>query len=104
MHVRSGKRHPRSCVRTGLAAQTVLRGTYRACSIGQSGGIDAPISGRRVRRDLHMDQKTVLVIDDEPTFVSLLADLLEDEGYAVDRCFDGGPLSTRSTAHPRIWW
>ncbi len=36
-----------------------------------------------------MDQKTVMVVDDEPSIVHLLADVLEEEGYVVRRCFDG---------------
>jgi CheY-like chemotaxis protein len=33
--------------------------------------------------------KTVLVADDEPTLLSLIADLLADEGYAVVTARDG---------------
>ncbi len=32
---------------------------------------------------------TVLVVDDEHYIVDLLADLLEEEGYRVDRAYDG---------------
>lgn len=33
--------------------------------------------------------QTVLVVDDEQFIVELIADILEDEGFAVDRAYDG---------------
>lgn len=35
------------------------------------------------------DPPTVLIADDEPAIVDLLAQFLEDEGYAVERASDG---------------
>ncbi len=35
-----------------------------------------------------MDHKTILVVDDEQAIVFMIADLLEDEGYAVRPFFD----------------
>jgi CheY-like chemotaxis protein len=32
---------------------------------------------------------SILVVDDERFIVELIADVLEDEGYSVDRAFDG---------------
>ncbi len=36
-----------------------------------------------------MADQTILVVDDERAIVSLLADVLEDEGYHVRRAYDG---------------
>jgi CheY-like chemotaxis protein len=43
----------------------------------------------------------VLVVDDERTFVDLVATFLEDEGFAVERAYDGGQaLALLQTDNP----
>lgn len=37
-----------------------------------------------------MTRRTIVVVDDEPGFCDTIADLLEDEGYAVETAVDGG--------------
>lgn len=51
-----------------------------------TGAISA--SGSNVSGGAHR-RRVILVVDDEPTIVELLASLLEDEGYAVLRAYDG---------------
>lgn len=41
------------------------------------------------RPDVITRNQTILVVDDERYIVDLLADLLEEEGYGVQRAYDG---------------
>ena len=42
----------------------------------------------------------VLVVDDERYIVDLLSDLLEDEGYRVERAYDGVAALEQISRHP----
>lgn len=36
-----------------------------------------------------LHQSRILIVDDEPAMTNILAELLEDEGYAVERAYNG---------------
>ena len=49
------------------------------------------------------DQQTVLIVDDEPAIVDLLAQFLEDEGYRVESASDGEMALARvRELHPAL--
>lgn len=46
---------------------------------------------------------TVLIADDDPSIIEILAAVLDEEGYAVERAFDGRQaLELVHTSHPDI--
>jgi two-component system alkaline phosphatase synthesis response regulator PhoP len=47
-----------------------------------------------------MTQKKVLIVDDEPDFVAMLKENLEDEGYSIEVAYNGVEAINKVKANP----
>lgn len=50
-----------------------------------------------------MSQKRILIVDDEPAIQLLYNEEFTDEGYAVEKAFNGEDGLAIFSRNPRIW-
>lgn len=81
----------------GRVARAILSKKLTALNLLKAPQIFEPVCGWEL--DL-LIRSTVLVVDDERFMVDLIADVLEDEGFAVIRAYDG--LQATRAIHRRL--